>query len=403
MNQNPKVRAKKASSDQMVEVEESKATDVLKKAFDKLLSAPVYTNPTEAYESTMASIKPPPKEEPVTRDQWESLYEVTKNIRLIAPWEYLRESERITLLLPGRDEPVYIVVMGNAELTYGIGIYPGYDSFGRLLRMTASEPDEDDISIAFEQHCINLYFGDREELESRDKNVIKQLGLKFRGRNEWPYFRSMKPGFMPWYINHEEAELTIAALQNFAMAFIAYLKQDRKIDFEGGETILRFFDSGTDLWFNSVVEMPPVPFIRPKLMITDDLLIARLKKKQKIRAKLGFAMTYLPVPIQDRNERPKIPRMAVLIDLADEKIIDHTLDTETEFVGKAITEMLSQYITECGIPTSITVQNGNTGCFIADFTEKLGIKLVEDKDFSAANNVISVIMNMMESGADLGF
>jgi len=58
---------------------------------------------------------------------------------MLAPWKNLHESQRITLLLPGKDEPVYIVVMGSGEMTYGIGVYPGYNSLYRLLKMSESE------------------------------------------------------------------------------------------------------------------------------------------------------------------------------------------------------------------------------------------------------------------------
>jgi hypothetical protein len=216
--------------------EGSSAKRALKKVFDSILNAPAYTDPAAAYMANMAAISGTEKETPATDRQWEQLYEVVKNIRNLAPWQRLHESQRITLLLPGHNEPVYIVVMGNGKLTYGIGIYPGYDSFRRLTGMMENKLDEADMSAAFGQHCINLYFGDREELEPKDRHVIKKLGLKFRGKNEWPYFRSMKPGFMPWFINYKEAELTVAALQNFAMAYVAYAKDGLKVDFENGET-----------------------------------------------------------------------------------------------------------------------------------------------------------------------
>jgi hypothetical protein len=375
--------------------EGSAGQNALKKAIDNLLNAPAYTDPMAAFTANRAAINVSQEEPPVTHEQWEQLYEVAKNIRLLAPWRRLHESQRITLLLPGRDEPVYIVVMGSGEMTYGIGVYPGYDSFGRLQKMVESEMDEENISAAFEQHCINLYFGDREELESKDKNVIKQLGLKFRGRNEWPYFRSMKPGFMPWYINHEEAELTIAALQNFAMACLAYAKNGLEIDFDNGETLLRFYDSEADVWYNAVIKMPLAPFIQPKMVITDDILINKLKKKRQSKAKLGLAITYIPMPVQEKNERPRIPRMAALADMGSGKLIDQVTDMEYETIGVAITELLTRYVEKNGRPASIAVSEEDVRDYIDDFATKLGIKLLEDERLSALGGMV---FGMMESG-----
>jgi len=379
--------------------EKSAAQGALEKAFDKLLSAPAYTNPGAAYMADMENLSVVGDETPATHEQWEQLYEVAKSIRSLEPWDYLHESQRITLLLPGRDEPVYTVVMGSGEMTYGIGVYPGYDSLGRILKMAESEIDESDISAAFEQHCINLYFGDREELESKDRSVIKQLGLKFRGRNEWPYFRSMKPGFMPWYLNHDEAELTIAALQNFAMAFLTYVKQDIKVDFENGETLLRFYDSENDIWYNTVIEMPEEPFIQIKMAVTDELLIARLKKKKKGKANLGFGITYIPVPIQEKkNDRPRIPRMAVLVDMDNGRPIEQAIDEEYESIGDAIIQMFTRYIESNGRPASVAVSGEDDGDYIEDFATKLGIKIVEDERMTALGNMVLNMMDMMESG-----
>lgn len=382
-----------------ISIEGTVAQDAVKKAFDVLFNAPAYKDPVTAYLANIEALNAVGEETPVTQEQWEQLYEVTKHIRMLAPWKTLHESQRITLLLPGRDEPVYIVVMGNGELTYGIGVYPGYNSFYRLLKMSENELSETDISAAFEQHCINLYFGDREELESRDKNVIKKLGLKFRGKNEWPYFRSMKPGFMPWYLNHDEAELTIASLQNFAMAYLAYVKQGFEVDFENGETLFRFYDAEADMWYNTVIEMPTAPFILPKMAITDDVLIAKLKKKKKSRAKLGFALTYIPMPVQEnKNHRPKMPRMAILVDIENGRIIDQATDTEHEAIGVAITKLLTRYIEKNDRPASIAVSDEDAGDFIEDFLTKLGIKMTEDERLSQIGNLLMGMMDMMESG-----
>ena len=373
------------------------AEAILMKPLEKLFNAPAYTNPQEAYMENMAALNAIQEETPVTGEQWKKLYEVTENIKKLAPWEALHESQRITILLPGRDEPVYIVVMGNGGITYGIGIYPGYDSLRRLHKMIEGESDKLNISAALEQHCINLYFCDREELEPKDKKVIKELGLKFRGKKQWPYFRSMKPGFMPWHINQDEAELTIAALQNFVMAFLSYATDGLEVDFENGETLLRFYDSDSDTWYNTNVEMPPTPSVTPKLVIRDDLLCARLKRKKKNHAKLSFTLTYLPMPIQEnKNYRPILPRIAILSDEVNGLIIDKAIETGYEAIGEAIAEMIINYVTEHGRPISIAVSGEDTRNYIEDFAAKLNIKLVEDETLGSITNQLISMMAMME-------
>jgi hypothetical protein len=209
----------------------------------------------------------------------------------------------------------------------------------------------------------------------------------------------MKPGFFPWYLSHDEAKLTIDALQNFCMAFISYVSNNLDVDFESGETLLRFCDTESGQWYNTALEMPSPPFIVPKMVITDELLIARLKKKKKTRAKLGFAVTYVPMPIQERkSDRPRVPRMAVLLDLNIGKPIGHATDEDRESIGEATVQMLTDYIENNGRPASIAVADEDSGNYIEDFATKLGIKLTEDGRLSLLGSMLFGMMDMMESG-----
>ena len=48
--------------------------------------------------------------------------------------------------------------------------------------------------------------------EREDLGIIKRLGLKFRGENAWPKFRSYRPGFAPWFLEKSETTTLNAAL-----------------------------------------------------------------------------------------------------------------------------------------------------------------------------------------------
>ena len=381
------------------EVNQAAGTKIMEKAITGLCNSPAYTNPQAAYMVTMEAMSSNAAETPVTVKLWRQLYEVVQIIRQMEPWKYLDETMRITLLLPGRDEPVYIVVMGNAEMTYGIGIYPGFESLRRLLSM--GDVEEEGISIAFEQYCINLYFGEKDELQDKDLSTIEKLGIKISGESEWPYFRSMKPGFLPWHINRDEAKLTLEALQNFSMAFASYAKEGIEVDFENGQTLLRFYDSDTDMWYNAAYKMPPVPFISPKMMIPDGM-VSGIKKKKKNKAKLGFIMSYIPVPFQQsKKHRPRLPLVGILANLNDGMIVDHAvsgenpagnlLDARAEFI-----EFLFNYVENNGRPASIAVPNEDTHSFLEDFASKLGIKLVIDERLTQISAMFTDMMGGFE-------
>ena len=54
---------------------------------------------------------------------------------------------------------------------------------------------------------IQASFGGRNELRKEDHEIIKRLGLRFRGANAWPAFRSYRPGYLPWFLEDDEIEV----------------------------------------------------------------------------------------------------------------------------------------------------------------------------------------------------
>ncbi len=74
-------------------------------------------------------------------------------------------NDLFTLILPGRAEPVFVSAIGRNGECYGIGVYPGY----RALRGPSNPLSN--------QNCRMCYFGDRDELLSKDREVLKALAL----------------------------------------------------------------------------------------------------------------------------------------------------------------------------------------------------------------------------------
>ena len=141
-----------------------------------------------------------------SQGQWEALYEVAVNLKKLAPWQVLSDTDILILQLPGQDEPVYCSVMGHGDLSYGIAVYPGNESLVRLRRVLEQDAHSPEL-LMLEQNCLVCNFGDREEMEAEDRAVLKQLGLRFRGRGQWIYFRYMIPGQFPWFLDAGQAEL----------------------------------------------------------------------------------------------------------------------------------------------------------------------------------------------------
>ena len=196
-------------------------------------------------------------------EQWEALYEVANNLKKLAPWRALSDTDILVLQLPGQEEPVYCSVMGSGGMSYGISVYPGRESFARLRRIIEQDEHSRPELLMLEQDCLVCNFGDREEIEPQDRAVMKELGLRFRGRGQWIYFRSMAPGQFPWFLDAEQAELLTSALQNLAMLCLCYMEGKLTADFDAGETLTRWYDPEKDVWMNAVIPQS-IPIMGPE-------------------------------------------------------------------------------------------------------------------------------------------
>jgi len=334
-----------------------------------------------------------------TLQQWSDLYEVAMVIRQIEPWNFLIETDIVTILMPECEEPVFCTAIGSNSDCYAIAVYPGYESINAFYRLIEYSDDEEEVPFvqAIEQNCLMCYFGNRDELTSDERSTLKELNIHFRGRNEWIYFRTLEPGYVPWHINTEQAALMIRALENFKNAFKRFRDEKMDIDFDGGETLLRFFSHEKECWLNTAVKMPPLPVVKQKLIIENEILIARMKKQKRSGARVEFDVTYMPTPVQERRgDRPYLPRLVLLTDRGSGRGIDQYMAHEDDIIETEIVDMFARYIERYGKPLSIHVRDDRVSNYVEDLCQKVGIELVTGNDVFATDNIIAHLFSPLE-------
>ena len=60
-----------------------------------------------------------------------------------------------------------------------------------------------------------------------------------------------------------EADLLLQTLRNLVMALTHLINEKVEVDFDNGETLMRFYSSEDDQWYNKVVKPPPRMYIKP--------------------------------------------------------------------------------------------------------------------------------------------
>jgi len=282
-----------------------------------------------------------------SREEWKKLYELMARIKELAPWDWMKEDDIFGFQLPGKDTPDFISVMGTLGEHLSVAVYLGAKGLGGFLKMQElGQRLTPEFVLQVPQ--LQASFENREIITDEDRKVIKELGLKFRGANTWPQFRSFRPGCYPWHIERSEAELLTCALEQLL---------EVAPRFENDPDIFKPTDSNDDYlvrvkqndqWEDVTrrVELREGTTLHPK-MNGDALRQLKSMKPGNVVIEADFFMMNHPTQ-NKRGERPFFPFMLILVEqdsgfiLASEILTPlPTIESMWEEIPRVVVEKLA--------------------------------------------------------------
>ena len=309
-------------------------------------------------------------------EEWKALYDIAMKLKELKPWEKLWDMDLITISQPNKKEPCVCSIMGKGGECYAIAAYDGLDSIKGFFEMAYSNEMPGDQIIRY-QNNVMCNYGNRDELTTKELNIIKKLGLKFRGKNNWIYFRTFESGYVPYMPNRDEVLESTKILKHVYMAIEA-LNKGMNIDFENGKTLMRKFEDENNQWVNSEepVIMPNMDYSVP--VLKDEVLLNRLKKQKQNNSILELDIAYLNSTINDRGyDKPLIPRLCMLVDARVGVVLSQNMVTPKDDVVDVIFETVINYIIQRGRPKNIVVRDAYIASILIDLCEQTGIEVIE--------------------------
>ena len=167
---------------------------------------------------------------------WKKLYDVANQWKISKPWQKIWSNEWVKIDLP--DDNYYCSIMGKMGDCIGLSIYQGNDGLKDLESLLIEQVDSSVTNyIMHDQTCLVFYLGDRVEVPKQQKEIIKELGLKYRGNGNWPYFLSYKKRFIPDHINDSQAQILVQVMQQLLEITDLYDKKEIDVKFDKDEMI----------------------------------------------------------------------------------------------------------------------------------------------------------------------
>lgn len=259
--------------------------------------------------------------------EWEKLYQTAIKLKEIGPWNWLAEDDLFTVQKLDTDEIGFVSVMGAIGEHYAVSVYLGEKGFLGFLELQKTPEGAPSLQTFFETPQLQLSFEDRNVLHPQDLAIIKKLGLKFRGKQEYPLFRSFQPGFFPWYLNQDEAAFLQCILEQTIDVTQRSEYDDSILRPGNGEgLLLRKWTKkdGKILWKDATLKSLPLAPAERNYSV-DESAVQALRSMKSGKAALEIDVCMFPEPIKEGDMKPYFPYMILMIDADQGAIVQHEL------------------------------------------------------------------------------
>jgi hypothetical protein len=335
--------------------------------------------------------------------EWRQLYEAAVDFKKIKCWEWMYDDDIFGVKDPESGEVGYCCIMGNAGEHFGIAAYLGSEGLSGILGLLSGAIDPEDPDNLFTQKCLICSFEDRKALAPEDLEIIKGLGLKFRGRNEWPVFRHYEPGLFPWFLNAPQCRfLTHVISQALDVSLRCRGGKailDHDIPFTFLVRVATHGKNGELIWKDEYLTAEPPKQEFVSFHIIDEMRAKRLRSiKPQRKSILEIDTFFAPSPIKE-NGRPYYPKVCLLLDHSSGMVISFEMFKDIKEEGFKCIEMLANYVEHSGMmPSKLLVSRNETYYLFSDVCRQLGIELemVERLDFmeEARHDMFSFFQNL---------
>lgn len=321
-------------------------------------------------------------------EQWKKLYEAATRLKEMKPWEKFWDLDLIGIRNGKEEDTVFFSILGHGGDCYGITVYEGYEGLNNFLMLTMQEQLNLPVDYAmFSQRNLTCYWGNRDELSDKQRKVIKELGYKYRGKNQWLYFISFVPGYYPYNMDQDEVLRMTEHLQDLELALKCYEEAGIQVDFENENMFCLEFGKGKKTWSFGEKPLPFTAFQFGNLIITDEELLDDLSKVPKCEVVLEADIAIPGISVEDKKyERPANPAMCLIGEAESEMILKCELQEPEDDAIISLAEEIIGFIFACGTPKEIRVSNILVEAGLEQICEVCDIKLRRVKRLKGLDN-----------------
>jgi len=318
-----------------------------------------------------------------TLDEWSQLYKAAREFKELACWDWMMDNQIFGVQNPATGEVGYCSVMGNNREHFALGVYKGLEGLTGLIDIMEGFVVPDDMDALHVQHCLMASFEDRRFILDRDYEVIRKLGIRFRGKHAWPLFRDYTPGYHPWYISSDDSRFLTVAL-NQAMDVVQRVKDDPEQlvgeDYSVFLTRVPHDVDGTLRWKDEwlEVQVPEEAEASAGVPVDEKRLESIKRKKTRGTGIWEIGSFFSPKGVQEKGERPYYPRVTLFLDPMASLILSFSMSEPSCFEKDLVPFFLGLLEKSERLPKDILVSEEEILELLLPITGYLGIELYKE-------------------------
>jgi hypothetical protein len=317
--------------------------------------------------------------------EWKRLVEAAVRIKQQGPWQWMQEDDIFGIARPDTGEIGYISVVGASGEHLAVGVYREAPALARVLALRKAPQGVLDAhpELLLEIPQLRASFGARDELDEWDRQLLRDLNLKFRGRKAWPRFQSFRPGFLPWRLEPDEIGFLTLALEQLEQV-APRLKKDRSflLGEDPGTLLIRSCPARKEKGreWQDRYEPAPSPEFPPVPLAWEPSDVKKLKRMPGREDILEVDFFRCPAAIGQKDERPQAGYILLSLHAPSNMVFgaQSTCVTESiEHMWGQIPGLLLSRLVEPGLrPREIHVQSPLLQNVLQPAFKELGIQIV---------------------------
>jgi hypothetical protein len=290
--------------------------------------------------------------------------------------------------------------MGRLKEHFALAVYPDAEGLDGYFKMRSANDSQSALETFHLQKCLIASFEDRESLTDEDLKVIKTLGLKFRGSKSWPLFRNYLPGYYPWHINSEEAKYLTLALRQAIDVSLRFRDNPKMLTSPKDNQYLVRVPGKEKEGFAWRDEWVLTPKPKKKKFIPEPVDVKRLEKIRKMisnrRGIWEIDLSYAPVPVRERDERPYYPHVFLWVEHNSCMILNVHITGASEYGSEFVEQFFKLAEGIKSLPAEILVKKEEAFNLLEPVAFGLGIKLSKVKNLTMLEEVQESMSEFMQ-------